>query len=69
MVKKIEFNATIIILVKAVGVPDDLKMGELALEVESNLGKTFSYVSELMGSVEVYPRIHLKEIVEREMLK
>ena len=69
MVKKIEFNATIIILVKAVGVPSDLEIGELALEVESNLGKTFSYVSELMGSVEVYPRIHLKEIVERENLK
>jgi len=69
MVKKIEFNATIIVLVKAVGASNDLRIGELALEVESNLGKTFNYVSEFMGSVEVYPRIHLKEIVEREKLK
>ena len=67
--KKIEFNATIIVLVKAVGVPSDLEIRELALVVESNLGKPFNYVSEFMGSVEVYPRIHLKEIVERERLK
>jgi len=69
MVKKIEFNATIIVLVKAVGVPNDLRMDELALEVENNLGKPFNYISEFVGTVEVYPRIHLKEIVEREKLK
>ena len=69
MVKKIEFNATIIVIVKAVGTSNDLKIEELALEVESNLGKSFTYISEFMGSTEVYPRIHLKEIVEREKLK
>ena len=51
------------------GVPNDLRMDELALEVENNLGKPFNYISEFVGTVEVYPRIHLKEIVEREKLK